>query len=168
MSDIIVGKVRCSHGLKGEVKVDVIDRNEKRFFFGRKLFLGEKKIPVTVKTYKDLGLTGILAFEEFTHIDQLKGLLPAELYSLEEDLPKLEKDQYYLKDLLGSSIIDEDGIEYGILENILFYNNDVYEIRTRENKLVYFPAVEKETILRIDLENKQITIRPIEGIFDED
>ena len=73
---------------------------------------------------------------------------------------------YYIFDLIGLTVIDEDGARLGTLSDVIQNSaQDLYEVE-RENKSKFLiPAVE-EFILKIDLQEKTMTVRLIEGLME--
>lgn len=168
MTDIRIATILAPHGLRGSVKVRVEDENAKRFQKGRVLRLSATAQPVTVSSYRSQGLTGILTFEEFHSIDEAELLRGQELVAWEEELPELEEGRYYVKDLIGLSVCDVNGTLLGVVQDVLSYaSNDVYVVKTPSEKEVLLPALQS-VVEQIDLENGQMMIRPMKGLFDED
>jgi len=57
--------------------------------------------------------------------------------------------------------------EYGTVRDVFQTGaNDVYEVKNGE-RTVLIPAI-PDVIVNTDLENSVLTIRPLEGLFDED
>ncbi|MDY3051793.1 MAG: ribosome maturation factor RimM [Ndongobacter sp.] len=168
MTDIRIATILAPHGLRGSVKVRVEDENAERFQRGRVLRLSVTHQPVTVSSYRSQGLTGILTLEEFHSIDEVELLRGQELVASEEELPELEEGRYYVKDLIGLSVYDVSGTILGCVQDVLSYaSNDVYVVKTPGGKEALLPAL-RSVVEKIDLENGQMTVRPMKGLFDED
>lgn len=161
----IVGVVTNTHGIKGALKVYPYTFDNNRFNEYGEVYIGEEKLLVhisEVSFYKNLV---ILNFKEFDNINQVLKYKEAEIYIKTENRKKLEKDNYYLADLLGCEVYDEDNNFYGHLDEVIQgASNDVYVIKNK-SKLGYVPAV-KEFIKEVDIDNKKIIIKPIEGMFE--
>lgn len=166
--DIFVAKIIGTHGLRGAFKVKVEDENGQRFSQGRRLYLGSEKLPVTVKSYRSQGLVGILQLEEISDINVAEPYLHQEISVPEEELPVPEPGMYYVKDLLGLTVIDEEGHRLGRLKEVLSYaSNDVYVLADPSGREYLIPAI-KEVIKEVRLDEESMIIRPMEGMFDED
>lgn len=163
----IVGVIINSHGIKGGVKVYPYTFDNNRFYEYVDLFIGDEKIPVHIKDvsfYKNLV---ILTFKEFDDINQILKFKDSDLYIKTKDRKALEDGNYYIGDILACKVYDESGNYLGeIREIIQGAANDVYVIK---NKQITgnVPAV-KEFIKEVDIVNKKIIIKPIEGLFNED
>ncbi len=165
---ILIGKIVGPHGIKGTLKVkpftDFLERFEKGNF---------------VKIEINNSLFEFLIEESFLHkgfvciklkgIDNIEDALKLKNLSIvigEDELKKLDEDEYYIHNLIGLSVIDKDGKEIGkIVDVVTLASNDVYEIELTDNKKVFYPAV-KDFIDEINIEKKFIRIKNYEGFFD--
>ncbi len=78
----------------------------------------------------------------------------------------LEKNEYYQADLIGLSVVTEDGKELGTLTDVLETGaNDVYEITLQDKRRVLFPAI-RDCIKDVDLETGRVTVHVMEGLLD--
>lgn len=162
MQKINIGKVVTTHGVRGEIKVYPHTNVDKMFDKLKKIYVGdEEKKVIAVKYAKGcpvIKLDGILT------VEMAKELVGRQIFAEEKDLPKLEENSYYLKDIIGLTAVDETGSEIGKITDVIFTGaNDVYEITTPEEREILVPAV-KEFVLKISLENKTVTVKLIEGM----
>jgi len=80
----------------------------------------------------------------------------------EEAVP-LEEGSYYIPDLLGMEVVDEEGEVLGVLEDVwALPANDVYVVR-RGGKEVLLPATE-EVVREVDVKARRIVVRLLEGL----
>ena len=78
---------------------------------------------------------------------------------------KLEKDSYYIVDILGCKIITDEGKELGDIEDVFQTgSNDVYVVKDELGKQVLLPAI-KDVIKKVDIKNKVITVHLLEGLL---
>ena len=78
---------------------------------------------------------------------------------------KLEKDSYYIVDILGCKIITDEGKELGDIEDVFSTgSNDVYVVKDELGKQVLLPAI-KDVIKKVDIKNKVITVHLLEGLL---
>ena len=75
---------------------------------------------------------------------------------LRENAPTLEKDSFYIVDILGSSLKTEEGKILGKIVDIYSASVDVYVVENADKKLT-FPRVDG-LILKIDIENKEVIV----------
>ena len=107
-----------------------------------------------------LKLTGVC---DRTAAEALKG---SDLYIREEELPVLPEDTYYIRDLLGMAVCQENGRMLGELVDVIQSSaQDIYEVRLENGKKLLIPVV-GEFVLNIDMEQRVITVRLIEGMLE--
>lgn len=90
----------------------------------------------------------------------MKGL---SIYIKREDAPKLEDDEYYIADLIGSEVYEGDTL-LGVLDNIFTAGAaDVYVIKAKGKEDLLLPALES-VILETDVKNKIIKVSVPEAL----
>lgn len=163
-----VGSIITTHGLKGEVKVYPTTEDPKRFEDLKKILLedGSDYITLSIKSVKYFKNIVILGFKEYSDINQVEKLRGKKLFVSREDAIELYEDEYYIPDLIGIRVIDENGNDIGVLRDVLETGaNDVYIIKTESEKELLIPAI-KECILSVDIENEIMTIHIMDGLLD--
>lgn len=168
MEDLLkVGVITTTHGVRGEVKVYPTTDEPERFLeldyvlldTGRELRKLEIK---NVKFFKNLVILKFKGVDNINDIEKYKG---RDLWIPREEGQELEEDEYYIADLLGMSVVLEDGTEFGILKDVMETGaNDVYIIDSVENGEVLLPAI-KECILDVNLEKNVMTIHLMKGLI---
>lgn len=163
-----VGVISSTHGVRGEVKVFPTTDDVTRF---KKL---KEVILVTEKTEKVLKITSVKFFKQFAilkfeGIDTLNDVevyKGASLFVDRKNAVKLQKDEYFIADLIDLNVVDENGNELGTLIEVMPTGaNDVYIVKSPEGKELLFPAI-KECILNIDLKKGQMTVHVMDGLLD--
>jgi 16S rRNA processing protein RimM len=168
-----VGRITRVHALKGEVKVDpwcdnpdflcrlpyiyfLDDKNNNKF---SKAFVTSSRVSKS---------NVIIKFQDVDSIDQAENLIGKIIYICKSEI-KLEKDVYFIQDIIDCDVNDIDTDEnYGKVTNVLKTGaNDVYEV-TDKNKMSYLIPVIDEVVINIDINKREILIRPMEGIFDNE
>lgn len=168
MEDLLkVGVITTTHGVRGEVKVYPTTDEPERFLeldyvlldTGRELRKFEIK---NVKFFKNLVILKFKGVDNINDIEKYKG---RDLWIPREEGQELEEDEYYIADLLGMSVVLEDGQEFGTLKDVMETGaNDVYIIDSAEHGEVLLPAI-KECILDVDLEKNVMTIHLMKGLI---
>ncbi len=169
MEDLLrVGVITSTHGIAGEVKVYPTTDDVNRF---KKL---KKCILKTERETHELDINGvkffknmvILKFKQFNNINQVEKFRNGELYVTRENAIPLEEGEYYICDLIGLNVVDEEGNNIGVISDVLqTAANDVYEVETSNGKKHLIPAI-KQCILKVDLENKVMNVHILEGLLD--
>ena len=168
MEDLLkVGVITTTHGVRGEAKVCPTTDEPERFLeldyvlldTGRELRKLEIK---NVKFFKNLVILKFKGVDNINDIEKYKG---RDLWIPREEGQELEEDEYYIADLLGMSVVLEDGQEFGTLKDVMETGaNDVYIIDSAEHGEVLLPAI-KECILDVDLEKNVMTIHLMKGLI---
>ena len=84
-----------------------------------------------------------------------------------ESLAALPPDEFYAYQLRGLTVKTEGGVLLGILEEIIpTGTHDVFVVR-KEGREVLIPATD-EVVVRVDLQEKIMVVRPLEGLLSED
>ena len=153
------GRIVNTHGVTGEVKIEVWLDSPEFFRTFRRLYLGgEEKRILSARTHKQFVIARIEGVDDLNAAMALKG---RELRIARADAP-LPPGGYFLGDLIGASVVDEEGREIGKLTEILERPaSDIFVVQGEQEHLI--PAVE-EFIRSVDAENGVVTVRLIEGM----
>lgn len=162
-----VGVITTTHGIKGEVKVFPTTDDPNRFKLLKQVFLdtGKEFIPLEIEGVKFFKQLVILKFKGIDNINDIEKYRGKDLLVTRENAVKLEKDEYFIYDLIDSEVFTDEGNKLGILTEIMTTGaNDVYVVRMENGKEVLLPSI-KECILDIDVENKKITVHVMKGLL---
>ena len=163
MSKIEIGKIVNTHGLRGTVKVQPWADFPEIFEELPRVFCNNVEYKITSVSYqKNLVLLGLDSVNTLTDAEKLKNCI---LHAEREDIDELPDDTYYIVDLIGCMII-ENNVEIGKISDVIATGGvDLYEIKRQGNKPLYLPA-SKENILNIDIEAKIIQVKIPEGLLE--
>ena len=156
---IEAGKVVNTHGVKGEVKIQVwLDSPEflKKF---KTVYIDNKAIKlVSGRVHKDFLIAVLDGVEDVNAAMSLKN----KTVFIDRKDAKLPKGAYFLQDIIGAAVVTEDGESVGTLEDIFETPaSQIYVVKGETEHLI--PAVD-EFIVRVDAENAVVTVRLIEGM----
>lgn len=170
MEDMLkVGIITSTHGVKGEVKVFPTTDDVNRFKRLKQVFLdnGMEKIPLEIEGVKFFKQMAILKFKGIDNIDDVIKYRQKELYVLRKDAVKLKPDEYFIADLIGIIVFDEQGMKLGELTDVMTTGaNDVYIVQMSDlDKEILIPAI-KDCILSIDVKQKKMIVHLMEGLLD--
>lgn len=164
----LVGKVLRPRGLKGELKAEIITSFPEHF---KQLKTVLVKVDSTWQTYalSQAKLSSgyvFLKFKEIHSVEEAESLRNAELYIEREQLTKLSKTEYYVHDLVGIGVFDENDRPVGELIEVESYpSSDVYVVRATDGKCHMIPAI-KEVVKQVDIKSSRMTIRVMEGLLE--
>ncbi|AKA69930.1 ribosome maturation factor RimM [Clostridium scatologenes] len=155
---VTVGQIINTHGIKGELKVYPLTDDLRRFRKLQKVYVeGVEKSVVWCKLQTD---KVILKIEGIDSVEEAMKYKEKYLDVSREDAVKLPEGSYFIADIIGCSVVGENGVEYGKIADVIKTgSNDVYWIK--EGKELLIPAL-KDIIIDMDIENKKIIIKPVE------
>ena len=146
-----VGVISSTHGIRGEVKVFPTTDDVGRFKKLKEVLLdtGKEKLPVTIEGVKFFKQFAILKFKGYDTINDIEKFKGKELWVTRENAVPLEENEYYIADLIGLSVISDQGEELGRLTDVMQTGaNDVYVVETDEGKEILLPAIRARSSLR--------------------
>lgn len=164
-----IGVITTTHALAGEVKVYPTTEDPRRFEELDTCYLLDRGSyrPLTIRSCRYFKNLVILGFEEVGSIEEAQLLKQKELYVDREHAIPLEEGEYYLADVLGSMVTDEEGNVLGTLSDYMETAAQlIYKIKTEKGKEFLVPAVD-EFIREVNVEEKRMVIRPIPGMIPD-
>jgi 16S rRNA processing protein RimM len=167
---IRVGKITGAHGIHGEIEVLAYGLPEDVAGLAAgsqltKLFIKGKPYPIkSARKHKKLILFKLMGIAKREEAEALRG---SEVSISRQELPALQKGEYYWFELMGMEVSSEDGEDLGKISNIFSTgSNDVYEVRGPLGEIL-IPAIEGG-VIRVDAEKKRMTIRVPEGLLPDE
>ncbi|MCT1451408.1 ribosome maturation factor RimM [Corynebacterium sp. p3-SID1145] len=164
--EMLIGRVVKSHGIKGEVAVDLLtDEAEARFSVGEVLHGRQagKEQDLTIKTVRPHQKRLLVSFEEIpdrTAADSVRGM---KFYAapLERDE---DSDEYYDHELIGLRVL-QGGEEIGTVTGVMSTpGRKILEV-DYNGKEVLVPFV-MDIVPEIDLDEGYLVITPPEGLLE--
>jgi len=156
---IEAGKIVNTFGVTGEVKIEVwLDSPDfmKRF---KRLYCGAQELIVdAARVHKGFLLCKLRGVDDVNAAMALKG----KTVSIDRADARLPRGAYFVQDILGAQVVDEQGNEIGKLVDVLERPaSNIYVVQGETEHLI--PAV-PEFVRHTDAENGVITVRLIEGM----
>ncbi len=162
-----IGQIVNTSGLKGVIKVKPFTDDIAKFNDLETIYISVKK---ELKEFKieQVRFSKNMVFLKLEGIDTIE---EAEKYrnlylKIKRDKDeKLDKDTYYIVDILGCKVYTDEQKELGTVDDVFETgSNDVYVVKDEAGKQVLLPAI-KEVIKNIDIENKTIIVHLLEGLI---
>ena len=162
-----IGQIVNTFGIKGWVKVNPFTDDPERFQELNNVLVVKNKELINmqieeVKFHKNVILVKFKGIEDINMAEKYKGCY---IKIKREDARKLPKDTYFIADLIGMKVYDDEGNLLGTLEDI--YNNkihDIYVVKNDLGKQILLPST-KEVIKEIDIEKDRIIVHLIDGLI---
>ena len=164
-----VGTIKDSFGLDGTLKIySTTSMPEKRYKPGSTVFLVN---PLTneyseqkVISFRHSGLLDFVKVESINSPEEAKEYKGYEIHVL-KDQKDLEKGMYFYSDLKCCDIFDEQENLLGKVKEVEEFPAQLTLRVSRNKKPDFFVPFVKEFIKSVDIENKRITIKIIEGLL---
>ncbi len=165
MEFLEVGKIINTHGLRGDVKVTAWTDLPEDFEDIKRVYIkkhGENEM-LTVSKIKYQKNNLIVKFKEINDINEAEKYKGQVLFADRDDLWELEDGVYYIADLIGLDVYDENG-KIGVIADVFNTGaNDIYDVKRDGKKNLLLPVID-DVVKEIDLENKKVTVHIMEGL----
>ena len=160
------GKITGTHGLKGEVRVQPWADSPEFLTEFDELYLdnGARKIVIiSSRVHKGMLIMKIKGVDSIEDADRLRNRI---LYMNRDDV-ELEDGAYFIQDLIGLDVIDDDtGERLGTLADVSETGaNDVYHVRISDGREVLIPVI-PDVVREISLEDGCVRIFRMKGLFE--
>jgi len=163
---IIIGKVVSTQGNKGAVNVLPLTDSIDRFKNLDNVFLRSKKSQtiLNVEKIRKRKDTVILKLKDIENIEEAKMIVGSFLEVERKNAVKLPKETYFIFEIIGFEVYDENNIFLGKVENVISTgSNDVYVVKSKDKEELFIPAI-REVVKNVNLEKKRITIKMVDGL----
>ena len=166
-----IGIITATHGLHGEVKVFPTTDDVRRFKKLKKVTLDTGKTQTSgmvleIESVKFFKQFAILKLKGIDDIEEAQKYRKAALMVPRSDAVRLSRDEYFIADLIGLTVRDEDGTDIGILKDVMETGaNDVYIISMTDDRELLLPAI-KQCVLEVDVEAGFIRIHILDGLLE--
>ncbi len=163
-----VGRVLKTQGIAGQVRVSSGDAGT--FSKEKNIYVEDDhggKRQFTIESSRVRKEAVVLSLEGVTRIEEAEELVGRSVYVNKKDLAPLPSDEFYWYQLRGLAVKTEEGASLGVVEEIFSTgSNDVLVVKNGRRE-VLVPATE-EAVVRVDLKEKVMIIRVLEGLLPED
>ncbi len=164
MELIKAGKIVNTHGIRGDIKIDVWMNDARDLCQIDTIYIDAKPFTVTAaRAQRALAIVHLKGVDTIEMAETLKG----KEISIEKTDDLLDEGEYFIQDIIGCEVYDADTAEhYGTIVDVYSgIANDAYEIRLTSGKQVLFPVI-KQVVIDTDIAAKTIKIRPLGGMFE--
>ena len=164
-----VGVITSPHGVAGEVNVFPTTDDPKRFRRLKEVILvqGKTEKVTEIESVKFFKQMVILKLKGFDDRDSVEKLRQCSLYVPREKAVRLQKDEYFIADLIGLKVLDDDKdrAEIGVIEDVMVTGaNDVYVIKMHDGRELLLPAI-KQCVLQVSPEEGYLLVHVLDGLL---
>ncbi len=167
---IKIGKIIDTRALKGEVKVYPYTNAIESFDNVEQVIIKEKSADVILEVEKARPYKNIMVLK-FKGIDDINDVLKYKgeyIYlSVDEMDNLLEEGEFFVKDLIGLDVVKETGEKIGVVDDLRTGKSQDLLTINSNGKIWFLPYVD-QFVVAVDIEQGFITVKLIEGLYDED
>ncbi|MCA1767008.1 MAG: ribosome maturation factor RimM [Idiomarina sp.] len=162
---IVVGRIGAVYGVKGWLKVQSFtDDPESIFEYSPWLLSQKTERELNVVEWRRHNNGLIARLEGISNRDEAAGLTGADICITADELPALADDEFYWRDLIGMRVVNNDGYDMGVVEQIMpTASNDVLVVKANSNdgfgkseRLI--PFIQSEYVTEVNKEEKRIQV----------
>jgi 16S rRNA processing protein RimM len=160
----IVGNIAGYHGIRGEIKIYPLVDDIQLFKTFENLFILDTVYkPLSIRFHKDFVLVVLDGITNLNQAQELKGYVSADINE------ELEKNEFYVSDLIGLSVFDQVNNEIGVVSNYskvgqkLLFIKLFDEFKAKSELLI--PFVE-EYIISVNPSKKKLQINLTEELLE--
>jgi 16S rRNA processing protein RimM len=164
-----IGKIVNTHGVRGEMKIIPLTDDPKRFDDLKWAYVDIDGIQKhRIKSVKYSKGTVVVKLEGVDTPETAAAYREHFLLVDRENAVKLPEDTFFVCDILGSKVVDENGLVLGQLIDVLQTgSNDVYVIKNETGREILLPAL-KSVVRSISIQEKRIHVVVPKGLMDDE
>lgn len=169
---LLLGRVLRPHGVRGEVRIEVITAYPERIVPEQRVYLGRdpsdlrSAVPHTVSRVRKHQHYLILQFEGVPDRNAAELLREQYVMVALEDAVPLEEGEYYLFQAIGLQVITTEGEVLGHVVDIIETGaNDVFVVHGPRGE-VLLPDID-ECVKQIDFETGTLTVHLLDGLLGD-
>lgn len=164
---LVIGRLHRPHGVKGEIVMEIITDFPERLRPGVVVYAGEQQLPLKITGKRIHQRDLLLSFEGYNNPEKVGELRNELLYVRTADRPPLPEGEYYHHQMIGLSVISDDGQYLGRLTQILDNPaNDIYVVQPEHGGEILLPAIE-DVILDVNLSKRELRVHLLPGLLPD-
>jgi 16S rRNA processing protein RimM len=159
MKRVLVGKITTAHGVRGDVKVQYFLEDTEILFRPEGVYTSETKPDRITLSYKnDLnGDVCVCTVKGVTDRNVAERMRGTSLYIDEADMPELDEDAVYLRELEGMDAVTPEGKALGTVLGVRnFGASDLLEIKGKKES--YFIPFCEPFLVSVDKDARRVTM----------
>jgi 16S rRNA processing protein RimM len=163
-----IGKIEKAFGVKGEVVVRMMTPSPGRFKKLKHVYVGNSAEEATAAAieFVHMDARGVrLGFVDIVDRTSAEHMVGNLIFVDERELIKPPKGSYFIHDMVGLKVIDENNMEVGVVKDVLrLPAQDIYVVEKGGREWM-LPAV-KEFVTSVDVPTRVMRVRLIDGMME--
>lgn len=160
---LTIATVVKPQGIRGEVKVLTMTDSPEDLKAFDKVYVGGNCHKL-LKVRPQGGNCAFITLDGIADRNAAELLRGQEIKADRADAPALPEDTFYIADVVGCRVVDENGAEIGTVRDITPARTDIYDVLAANGKVISFPAV-NGLISDIDTVSRVVTV--VRSRFEE-
>ena len=165
---LVVGSLRRSHGVRGEMVMEIVTDFPERLGPGTRVYVGAFHTPMIIEDLRPHLEGLIIKFHEVQSPEEAARYRNKPVYVTTADRPALPEGYYYDHQLLGFAVVNNDtGETIGSLSEIMRTGaNDIYVVRRADGSEVLLPVI-PSVVLELDVKGRTIRVHLLPGLIED-
>ena len=162
-----LGKITKTHGLKGEV-VLWLDVDFPEDYEDLESILLEERgelVPYFMGSYRLSGNRAIVKFEDIDTFEKAELMINLQAFLPLEDLPELDKNQFYYHEIIDYKVVDKNLGELGTVQTVHSMQAQDLLVMDYKGKEVLIPVI-SEIVFNADKEAKVLNVNLPDGLLE--
>ena len=163
-----LGYIIKPHGLKGELQVLLDVDSPEAYQNLESVFVrqGQQLVPFFIEYINVKSGKAILAFDEVQEFEQAKALKGSELYLPLASLPEPEDGEFYLHEIEGFELVDQNGVAVGQIKNAIESGPQLILVVENVGGIEILLPYTESLLIKLDREAKEMHINIADGLID--
>jgi 16S rRNA processing protein RimM len=165
---IPIGKIVKPHGIGGELKFRLYNNSSELLGNSKAVwleFLDKRIQQILIESVVLKNEGSRIKFKDVDDREMAETYRDATISVPRGEFPETAEDELYLVDLIGYTVIDQNGLNIGTITDIVeFPASDMMLVNNKNNEHM-IPLLD-EFVTLFDFDKKQVTIQVIDGLLD--
>lgn len=162
---LLIGKLGKTHGVHGEMDLQIYTDFPERLKHGKKVYLGEEKSVIMLDTVRPANKVLLVSFESYNSPEEARALTNKEVFVKTTEIPPLPEGSYYHHELIGLHVFEGE-VELGEIADILETGaNDVLVVKQADGLELLLPDI-PDVVLEINLSEGLMRVNVLDGLRD--
>ncbi|MDP6570041.1 MAG: ribosome maturation factor RimM [Candidatus Marinimicrobia bacterium] len=165
---VLMGKILKPRGLKGEVWASIFNERDSALKRGCIIWLQRDDEPAVRSEIESLKIADEKSWMKLKKIDsrtEAESLQGMHISFPRSEFPPLMGDDYYLVDLIGVTVKNENGISLGTISDTIQLPAHNVIVVMRDGKEFLVPFVDAHIML-FDKKNKILIVKNVDGLLE--
>ncbi|MEM8856784.1 MAG: ribosome maturation factor RimM [Chloroflexota bacterium] len=166
---LIIGEITKPHGVRGEVRVEVLTENPERYKELEEVYIAKNERqtpqPIKLETVRFHQGKALVKLEGYNYRDEVEKLRKWLIFIPADQAIPLEDGEFFYYQLIGMQVVSDEQERLGQVVDIIQTGaNDVFVVAHPEKGEILIPDTE-EVVTDIDGDARLITVHIIPGLL---